>query len=171
MNTNEVTKRLKQEASNNDMARAVFLLWAMRHRARATVTLHSLRNAMVKQGFHFSGEKYEAFLKMMSDLNLGQLHVNSKGRPKSLVTVTYRLQSIGRVALGQDTKLSSMKRVNRFKELPKPTAPPRRQRKLILTLMLGERPLNIQVPPDLTSEELMTLIQGLQERRNGEVTV
>lgn len=166
MNTVEIVKKLKQEAETNDTARAVFLLWAMRQRARNTITVHSLVIAMSKQGFYFPAEKYRLLLKFLASLELGRLKVNSKGRVMALQEVSIKLQSIGKAALNQQvSSFERIKRQPRFKSLMQPQHMPLPviSRKLVLTVILGEKKaIDIQIPPNLTTEDLSSLFQGLQ---------
>ncbi len=180
MNVNEMIKRLKQEAQTNDLARAVFVVWGMRDRARSVVSVNNLSNTMVKHGFSFPVERYEDLLKFLADMGIGKIHRSPKGKVQALVDIPIKLQSIGQAASGHNTGLKSMRRKARFKSLPKveeglqaaaaPTMPglvtkPKviaNRVPVVLSVMMGDKRVDIPVPADLSDDEIKILFRGVQ---------
>lgn len=183
---NELVKKLKKEAETNDCAKAVFLMWALRERARREVTVNTLSVSMTKQGFFYPVNRYRDLLKTLASFNLGKLKLDSKGKVVALIDVTARLQSVGKSAISQTpVRLERMqpppskyKNVVAAPPTPAASQPPTTsvskstiqkdnriiKGRLILTVMLGEnKSINIQVPPNLSDEEIVALFSGFQK--------
>lgn len=173
MTQTEMIEKLRNEANTNPAAKAIFILWGMRERARHNVTIHSLSQTMNREGFTFPKTTYEAFLRFLSTLGLGTLQTNSKGRVVALTGIKTALQSIGKVASGQGNIFKATKRKNRFQHVTTevvdrraPQALPQRatvESKIVLTVLINGKPINFQVPPDLTGEEVATLLNRFKE--------
>ncbi len=177
MNVNEMIKRLKQEAQTNDLARAVFVVWGVRDRARSVVSVNNLANTMVKHGFTFPVERYEDLLKFLAEMGIGKIHRSPKGKVQALVDIPIKLQSIGQAASGHNTGLKSMRRKARFKSLPKMEDPQEvsampglvtkpkviaNRVPVVLSVMMGDKRVDIPVPADLSDDEIKTLFRGVQ---------
>ncbi len=182
MNVNEMIKRLKQEAQTNDLARAVFVVWGVRDRARSVVSVNNLSNTMVKHGFSFPVERYEDLLKFLAEMGIGKIHRSPKGKVQALVDIPIKLQSIGQAASGHNTGLKSMRRKARFKSLPKmgaaesepqevsampglvtkPKVIAAERAPVVLSVMIGDKRVDIPVPAGLSDDEIKTLFRGVQ---------
>lgn len=150
MNKNELISRLRTEASTNPAANAVFHMWALRLRARFTVTIGSLSAKMRAEGFHYTNGDYANLLKFLAGLGFGTLDVSPTGRIKALKDINITLQSIGKAACGGNNELFSYRPRNHFKNLVvrHTTRPP-----LIAVI---ERPQALQ--PQYTWLELLKLL-------------
>lgn len=164
---NEVVNKLRHEATRNELAKAVFVMWGVRDRARAMVSVPNLMASMTKHNFQFSKDKYQAFLEFLGDLGFGRIHRDVHGRVTALTGISFKLQSIARAALGEDAAFKTLKRRARFRDIhkagveaPKPILKkePEVIPKVIgLTVLLGDHKLNVQVA-DLSSAEISVLM-------------
>lgn len=91
----QIIEKLRMEAAQNPAFNAIAHIFALRERTRAQVTIKTLANTMLKEGFSFSMEDYENILKFLHALGLGTIDVNHKGRVRGLKNIKVTLQSIG----------------------------------------------------------------------------
>lgn len=117
-----VITKLRDEASKNPIFKAVCQGFAIRDRTRAQVTIASLTQKMMKEGFNYSRKDYVSVLKVLADLGFGRLEMSARGKVKSLKDIKITLQSIGRAAVSDSTVLTRANFSNKFKELPEEKA-------------------------------------------------
>lgn len=173
MNQVEVITKLKDRASKDPAANAVFHVWAFRERARNQVTLNSLEQTMKAEGFTFDTRQYSSLLEYMASLGIGKVDRDFKGRLRALKEVKTTLQSIGQAAVGQKLNLELIKQRNKFVELEAKTEgliaavemvkDLKVQFPVSLTVVVEGKPVNFRLPPNLTSEEIARLVKMFQE--------
>jgi hypothetical protein len=179
-------ERLTTEAKSNPVWNAVAHVFALRERARSQVTIQALMQKMREEGFNWDRKDYEQVLRLLASVGVGRLVSDSKGRPLALVDIKLTLQSIGKVAAGGSTEVQGFRRKSRFGrlagpmvrrkrrkaratktvEVRRPTRQPRPYQtpapRLILTVIVNDKPVNIPVPNDFAPEDVAKLISDLQ---------
>jgi hypothetical protein len=113
---NYLVSKLRNEVVNNEVFSAVMHKFALRQRARAQVTLHSLTQTMDKEGFKYTRADYVEVLKVLGGLGFGKLEYDSKKRLIALKNVNTTLQSIGKAAVGKG-ELKKVQFKNKFNTL------------------------------------------------------
>lgn len=113
-----VVALLRQQVANSPVFSAVMHKFALRERARAQVTLHSLVQTMHNEGFEHDRLEYAEVLKVLGKLGLGRVEYDNKKRLIALKDIKTSLQSIGMAAVSKSDKLSKVRFQNRFKKLP-----------------------------------------------------
>lgn len=122
MNTQTVVEILKKEADKDTVFKDVAHVFAQRKRARRQVTVTSLAARMAKEGFDYSKSEYARVLKRLSDLGLGSLQQDARGRIKALKDIKISLQSIGAAAVGSSKNLVNRTDRIKFNHLSLPEA-------------------------------------------------
>jgi hypothetical protein len=196
MTTIETVQKLTNEAKVNPVWNAVAHVFALRERARSQVTVTALEQRMKDEGFEFGREDYENVLKLLASVGVGKLVRDTKGRINALVDIKVTLQSIGKVAAGAATEVMGFQRKRRFGKLagarrrakrkggpltmlrqPAPKLEDRRPgreprpyqtpgARVVLTVIIGEKPVNIPIPAELTADEIAKLIGSFTEKNN-----
>ncbi len=178
MNQNQVIETLKSEASTNPAFNAVCHVFALRERARHQVTVQALHYRMLKEGFNYPKPKYEEIIKILGSLGFGQVKYNKRAEVIGLYEVKSTLQSIGKAALGGDSKLKSYKQRHKFTDLPlqskkvttKPESvttksqPPGRVYPVSLTVMINKKPVNFRIPTNISESEIKDLVETFADR-------
>lgn len=168
MTQSDLINRLKEEATKNPVANAVFHVFALRQRARHNLTINGLKQKMKLEGFSYSTEQYGEILKLLDSLGIGKVDRDPKGRIRALKGVQTSLQSIGAAAVGTDDKLKNFRPKPKFMKLvPKPEILKQaeaQKTEIRLTVLLNDKPIQILIPKNLTAEEIAGLITGLQDR-------
>lgn len=178
MTTKDLVTALSQEVQKNPVFKDFALHCVTRQRARKELTLTSVSRNMKAEGFDYSDAQLIQVLKTLSELDIGKLDRDHKGRIRGLKDIRLTLQSLGAAALGQENpNLKPFKGRAAFgviakEAVPTPTAPytgedrrraPRPWQtsgaKVVLTVLLGEKPINIPMPSNLTPEEIAALVQ------------
>lgn len=113
---------LREAVARNPVFSAVMHKFALRERARAQVTLHSLVQTMHNEGFEHSRQEYVEVLKLLGKLSFGRMEYDAKKRLIALKDIKVSLQSIGMAAVSKSNKLSKVRFQNRFKKLNSATA-------------------------------------------------
>lgn len=187
MNTKEVTQAietLKAEGSKNPALKAVMIMFALRERSRAVITVDGLCQRMVANGFKHDPKAYGDILALMARLGFGTLLKDSKGAPAALKDIRFNLQSIGKAASGESKTVAPQARRNRFEmvpqkqpivvaEAPKQTPvvtppPPQLNRRasdrpvvakpLALTVSINGKEMVLNIPQEFSPEEIAAVI-------------
>jgi len=163
MTKEQMIQELKTEAANNAASNAVFHMFALRKRARRSITIHGLYQRMLKEGFDFKRQEYTSVLKLLDKLGFGSLALNKNGNVKGLYNIQVTLQSIGRLVCEKTTELSGVRTKNSFKTIVSTidNKPKTLDFTVGLTLKINNKDLQIQVPKDMTTGEIATLINKL----------
>jgi hypothetical protein len=175
MTTQAIVEKLASEAKVNPVWNAVAHVFALRERARSQVTVSALSQRMKDEGFTYERKDIEDVLKLLSSVGVGKLVKDSEGRIDALVDIKLTLQSIGKVAAGQDMEIHGFRRKAKFSRLPrrgrhverkvvpfKPVAAPKQpDARVILTVVVGGKSINIPVS-GLTPQEIANLISDLR---------
>jgi hypothetical protein len=175
MTTKDLVTALSQEVQKNPVFKDFALLCASRHRARKDLTVVSVSRNMKAQGFDHSDDKIISVLKLLADLGVGKIDKDHKGRIRALKDIRIKLQSLGAAALGEvKDELKGFRPRTNFGTLPQPTPPkaapevraarsPRPWQtsgaRIVLTVLLGDKPINIPVPANLTALEIAALVE------------
>lgn len=191
MEKDRIVESLKNKAQTNACANAVFHVWAVRQRARNMVTMASLTQKMTEEKFTFPRAEYEQFLKFLGGLGLGTLEVSRTGRVVALKNIKISLQSIGLSAVGHKEALQVFRTRKRFERLPivtgasMPSAEKASEKKaptsiqtvatpientesgVIIRLMVRGKPLELAPNPEWTTEDLVSLIERLRDKKSG----
>ncbi len=182
MNQTQVIETLKTEAKKNPAVDAVLHMFALRQRARHTVTLDGLEQRMKLNGFSYESTQYADVLKLLADLGIGKVEKDAKGRVKALKDVGVTLQSIGKAAVDDKGELDKFKKRNRFSALeareaqkafkaafpaPEPTrilevSAAQAETPLELTVSVKGHPVTLKVAHDFTAQDLIDLINRLK---------
>lgn len=108
---------LKDKASKSPAFSAMCTVFAIRERTRQQITMSSLIISMLREGFKYSRSEYEDALRFMSDLGLGTLVKDSKGKVRALKDIKTTLQSIGTAAISEGKLKNFHPKVN-FMKIP-----------------------------------------------------
>lgn len=177
MAPNEVIQVLKKEAETNPVANAVFHVFAIRRRARNSITIIGLTQKMKVEGFDFDTQKYADILRLLASLGFGKLDIDSKGKVRALKEIKTTLQSIGKVACGDKESLRNFKVRNKFIDMPvrknqDPDSPKEvhtlglRTTQMNLALSINGKIVTIPVPKNLTTNEIALLIAGFNSKES-----
>lgn len=170
MDNVQIVEVIRKEAKENKLADAVFHMWAVRDRARGTVTVGGLEQRMKAEGFNFDRADYAKFLRFLSGLNFGKLD-ESSGKVRGLKEVKIKLQSIGQAAIGSKNTLDGWRARNRYKhlhtvadakEVPTPRAAPASQSIVFLAIHLKDKLVSIPIPSDMEDAEVAALVHRLR---------
>lgn len=181
MNQIDMVEALKKAAKASPPFDAVMHVFALRERARFNVTIDSLYETMKREGFLYDkGSELTPVLKTLANLGFGRLDLGSNGRVRALTDLRYSLQSMGQAACGGASSISAYRQRRRFKTLQKtpeaikPLAqvhPLRRASdrvmanpgasRLVLTVLIGDKPINVEMPKALSPQEIATLVTRL----------
>lgn len=184
MTNKEMVELLKKEAQNNPAANAIFHVFALRQRARNSVSILGLKQSMKSAGFDFTRAEYIKVLRFLATLGIGRLDTDPRGKVRALKDVRITLQSIGESACGSENiGLKYYKERNKFVDLPSqqkyaqvpkpeviaPTAsvsPMTLNAHLKLTLIINDKELQIELPKGFTAQETALLISSLNNRES-----
>lgn len=164
--------KLKDESKTDPTLNAVVHDFALRRRTRSQITLHALEQRMKLEGFTWTRDQCRNVLKLLGSCGVGKIDTDKEGNVIAIRDIKVTLQSIGRAVVGKEPIKQFNKR-NTFGKLavvPTPQPPKRRGRKprayqtpgsrIVLTIIVNEKPVNIPVPSDLTPTEIAELISG-----------
>ena len=193
VNQAKVIEALRSEAKANPAIADVFLMLSARARPRHELTLLGLRIKMHEEQFPEAHEaEYPRFFRFLENLGFGIVTVDLKGQPDAITELNTTLQSIGKVALGQENVLqpySQRKRDTRVlrnlprsapthhsppspvalgSRPPKPPGAPRTARpqnimaSLSVNLTINGKVMEVKIPSDITPEELTSFLARFQ---------
>lgn len=174
MNQSEAIKVLKKEVETNKALDAVLHVWALRKRARNTVTVGALKQRMKLEGFEFSPSEYAQVLKFLAQTGFGTLEADKRGQVLALKDVKITLQSIGQAVCGGTKEpLHRFKARQRFQSLPPVLASKahkENRRKsdnlephiMGLTMNINGKALTISVPKEFDEQDVAGLISKLR---------
>jgi hypothetical protein len=163
----QVIESLKREAETNKVANAVFYVFALRDRTRSTLTIHALDQRMKLNKFIFPREEYCKIVKLLSELDLGTLVTNGKGKIIGLKDIRVTLQSVGNVACNKVGNLEGFHARNKYEvlELPKKTAKPAviapPAHEVMIAVRINGAKFEIPVAKSLSENEIASLIKSL----------
>lgn len=157
---NALIHELQKEASKNKAFSDVCTVFALRERARAQVTVNSLKATMDSKKYTYSKDDLRHVIARLAALGIGTLHKDSKGRVRALVNVKYTLQSIGLAAVGKQLNLSGFKKPNRFSKVlvNTPLKSPNQIREQFAKTVEESKPVAKHIPGDKTV--LVSTING-----------
>lgn len=99
---NDLTIKLRDEASKNPAFSAICHNFALRERSRSEITLTSLYKTMTKEGFNYDKGQYARAFRFLAALGIGDLYNDAKGRLRKLMHINVALQVIALAALSKD---------------------------------------------------------------------
>lgn len=193
MTKEQVLDRLRQETQANKILDDTMHVLAMRKRPRHNLTLDGLHYRMRKEGFNYTKKDYTVVFNLLKELGLAKVATNFRGEPLHAEDFRLALPLIGAAAVGQHVPLEKIGRLiaNMRVEptMPAPFVPPTPKKeeapkfapreprtprpyqtqssRLILTVLVNDKPVNIPVPKSLNHEELTSLIAELWEVSEG----
>lgn len=181
-NNNQVITALRQEAAAKPTFSAICTVFAVRERARHQVTMTSLRSKMQKAGWNIPAEDCENALKFLASLGFGTLEHDAGGKVKALTGLKVTLQSIGRAAIDKKDVLDRFAQGRKYVDLPRPregeAAPMAAAKTGVKTILrrratdsrvslntvVSGQPVTIQLPTDLTAQQLGDVVFELQQK-------
>jgi len=111
----EELRRLAQRPAFN----AVCHVFAIRERARQQVTLNSLSLRMLEEGYKHGTKDYAQVLKDLAGLGIGNLEFDPKTKEiRALKNIKLTLQSIGKAAVGDVSKVDGFSPQHSYAALP-----------------------------------------------------
>lgn len=163
MNQVDTVTKLREKAKTSPAANSFFHVCALRKRARSNINVRSLALKMQKEGFNYTVEEYRDIIKFLADLGFGRLDTDAKGRVKGLKDIRVSLQSIGQTACGEQVQLRGFRPRNRFAMIGSIKPKPKQvETEIDVSIKMNGKAVKIQVPKDLTAEEIAALISGFQ---------
>lgn len=162
-NNKELVEKLRKEAQVNKAFNAVCHIFALRQRARKEIYINSLMQKMEKEGFRFEKADYVKVLQFLASLGIGKLYTDHKGRVMGLKEIHTTLQSIGSSACA-DGSLKGFKFRNKFKPIASPVTSYIASN-IKLQMPVGSRHVTVDIPKEMTSEEIALLIEALKDKK------
>lgn len=163
---------LKREASTDKVLNDALHLFASRERGRKELTVGALTNSMRKAGFEYTRKEVAPILIKLSKLGFGHLEKDDKGRVAALRGIKVTMQSLGKVAIqeAEDEALQYTTGKRRMSRAPKQVPKTKQTTQesvpnktvLILTVMINDIPINLQVPKGLTTQQIAEVISRFQ---------
>lgn len=156
----EVVETLRNEVKTNPVSSDVMHLFALRKRARNTVTLTSLYQRMLKEGYKYRKSDYVHIIRVLAKSGFGKLDVDLKGRVKGLKDISVTLQSIGAIACGKVDIPAKLRQKNKFTKLvSKPNVlKERKLQEMLLRFPVNNKIIEIRLPEDVTTKDLVDII-------------
>lgn len=168
-----IVDQLRERAKADPVFSAVCHRFAIRERARAQVTIASLRLTLGREGFHYPTAKYASVLTFLAGLGIGTLKT-SGGKVEALVDIKITLQSIGLAAIAKADQLDAFTVGNTFDALPQP-APSKPVAaakpvgyKATLNVTVDGKVMNFALPKLISPDELGILLAGFYANATGE---
>lgn len=182
----QVVDALRKHASINKCFNDVCHLFALRQRSRRNITVHGLKLAMTSAGFDYSRDELKDVLTFLSKQGIGTLQTSRSGMVKGLLDIRMTLQSIGEAAVSKqdqvqfkpnkaprakfDTLAKEVEKVHKktiIEEAPKAQVkvPVRKPAPYptYLTILVEGKPMTIQGPTNITSENLTDLLVNFRK--------
>ncbi len=167
--TKTVVAALRKMAQMNKVALDVFHMWAMRQRARHSVTIVGLTQRMKAEGFQHTPGEYGNLLAALAVLGIGTLEKDAKGRPVALTWLTISLQSLGVAAIDNTTiDVMPFKQRNRYEEIaptPTPISRPAPSAPVKVFVAVGGRTIELVLPTGMSPTEMAAVIASVQESK------
>lgn len=190
MTKEEVLDQLREKTKADPILNATMHMLALRKRPRHNLTLDGLYYRMKREGFDHPKKEYLRVLQLLGDLGLAKIITDFKGEPQQARDFRLSLPLIGAAACGSNVPLSKMGKLISQNRTPMVTqntpeldpavsqTPPIREpraprpyqtpgSRLILTMLVNDKPVNIPIPKTLTPDELSTLIAELWDLSEG----
>lgn len=193
MTKEETLRELRERTKADPVLDATMHVLAMRRRPRHNLTIDGLYYRMRREGFNHPKKDYARVFKLLGELGLARVLTNLGGDPQEAKDFRMPLPLIGMAACGSPVPADKIGKLLSKAEprVPKPGPPtpqkhempsvehfiarePRSPRsyqtpgsRLILTVLVNEKPINIPVPKSLTPDELSALITELWELSAG----
>ncbi len=118
MDTKLLNEMLVAECESNPASHAVCSLFAIRERARGTVNLISLHNAMKAEGYKYEKKEYVAILALLVKAGAGVGVYNKRNELTGVKNITIKLQSIGAMAIKASSSIAHFRRRPVYRNLP-----------------------------------------------------
>lgn len=168
----EVSTALSEKVKTDPVFNAVAHVWALRERNRHNMTTRGLYYKMRKEGFLYQEKDFEPIFKFISDLGLAKVHSDAKGKVDSIRDFRLPIQAIGQVACGQKptrVRVANIQAAPGLKPVPtraiikevEPTLAP--QASLSITVFINGKPIKVNMPKDITRDELLTILTKFEE--------
>lgn len=163
-NSKQVVEILRQKASSDPVTNAVLHMWALRKRARHEITVGALHARMKREGFIHDKQSYEPLLKLLGQLGLGTVQVNSKGRVVALKGVQTTLQSLGTAVLSPKGQLKQFKQKHKFsplmltREAEAPKLVKETKTDAQITVQHASKSMTFPVPSDASDEDIAHIV-------------
>jgi hypothetical protein len=190
MTQKDMVAFLKKESLTNDCLRSVLVVFCTRVRPRRTLTVKGLSYKMSNEGFSYSQKEYESVIGALAYAGFGQPDLVGT-KVVGLRDIKMTFQSLGDVVYNNGSKLRDFKSRNKFNKVsdflsteseeivlnrtdytefvevgkPKPSTGLRIESKsfeMSLELMINGKPVRVQVPNNLTSDEVSELVTRLK---------
>lgn len=173
-NANQAIETLRKQASQDAVLHDVLLMFGARERARSQVSVRGLSLAMRAAGFKHNEDKYRQVIKLLGSLGFGSVETDRKGKVRVLKNITVRLNSIGG-AVHEKASLESFRPRNRYQSIELPAISPPLNRRatdritdlatITITLPLNGKNIKLEVPRNLSPEEIAGLLSRFQEKK------
>lgn len=161
---NEAIHRLQEASKQDAKLESVFQVLAHRVRNRHNLTTKGLYYKMRKEGFDYSEKEYIPLFKLMAEVGLCQLQKNNKDRVIACREFKLPLKSLGEAVSGLKT-FQAPKTVTEAVEVLVETKKHQVSLKagIMLTLYLHDKLVKVEVPENITKEELIGILYKFQE--------
>lgn len=187
MSKEEVSKELQSRTKTDPVLNAAFHMLALRDRSRFNLTPEALYYKMKREGFtNYNKADYLVVFKTLAELGLARIVLDERGRVEQVRDFRLPLKQLGALACGQNVPVERMGQLLNSGAKPKvepivissKPSPRREERqprpyqtagtRLILTVLVNDKPINIPVPRDLTPAELASFLGNLMDKEGGE---
>jgi len=120
----DVLRLIRQKAKVDIVFANTCQVWSLRDRARAEVTMSTLKLTMKRERFEYSHEQLASVLTFLADCGVGHLELDSKNRVVALRHIQVTLQSIGLAAIADAKEIPEVKpfqsdTLPKFVDMPK----------------------------------------------------
>lgn len=171
LNPEAMTIALQERVKLSETFNAMSQVFSKRERTRQQLVLNSMIAAFKKKGFSFTKQQYKDELAFLASIGIGTLIKGSKGQVRALKDIDITLQSIGRAALSNGSKLSRFEPSPSFSNLPQPKLyTPKAEstknlsktvKKATLSIILNGKTFIFDFVPDLDMSNVFHIITEL----------
>lgn len=155
----ETVKALSEAVKTDPIFSAVATVLAKRQRNRHNLTTRGLYYKMRKEGFQYQEKEYIPTMKLLGELGLAEVHLDSKGRVDSIRKFKVPLQAIGAVAKGEKPTLVKVAKIEAA-----PVAKKEAKARLVkdpsttITVSFNGKPIQVTMPSSITKEEFIVIL-------------
>lgn len=160
-------KLLKQVADANSTAEVVTTSLALRERLRHFSDIRRTKMDLIKNGEKIVDTDYKNFWKNLESLGIGSIIYGRKGNADRFEW-HYNLKSVASAAMeGKDLELNKISpkssELTNLKKAPINLLKPLTKEKNVYVLLRDDFSINMNIPNDVTKQEIDLIIKALQQ--------
>lgn len=159
----DTVNKLQSRVANDPIYKAVFNVMAQRERNRHNMTTRGLYYKLRKEGHKFQEKDLVPIFRLIAELGLATLDINTRGRVEAIRGFKAPIQKIGEMACGTVSVSRPKANSPTLMSVPKVEAvaansKTKQTMKAALTLYVNNKPIEINLPENMTKEDLISII-------------